>query len=127
MTTTATDDRQLMITVSLQHTPNVSLPPPSPKKKANDQNCSLSVNVSLTARSDLNKLFDGDITSCVVTTSLFTRRDVYTAGLFVTSVNGTSENDKIALNVKFENDVECPKRKVDFFQSFVYFLKYIQS
>ena len=86
------------------------------------------MNVSLTARSDLNKLFDGDVTSCVVTTSLFTRRDVYTAGLFVTSVNGTSENDKIALNVTFESGVECHKRKVGLLSKFcLLFLKYIQS
>ena len=97
--------------------------PSPPPKKANDQNCSLSVNVSLTARSDLNKLFDGDITSCVVTTSLFTRRDVYTAGLFVTLVNGTSENDKIALSVTFENDVECPKRKVGLLSKFCLLFK----
>ena len=72
------------------------------------------MNVSLDTRLDLNKLFDGDVTSCVVTTSLFTQREVYTAGLYVTSVNATSKNDTIALNVTFESDVICHKRKVGF-------------
>ena len=91
------------------------------------QDCSLSVNVSLSARSDLNKLFDDDVTSCVVTMSLFTRRDVYTAGLFVTSVSGTSEKDKIALNITFESDVICLKRKVGLLSMFCLLLKSIKS
>ena len=74
----------------------------------------VSVNVSTSGRTDLGKLFDGNVTSCVVTTSLFTRRDVYTAGLLITSVNATNVNRTIALNVTFERDVICHKRKVGF-------------
>ena len=73
---------------------------------------------------DLNKLFDGNITSCVSTPGLLGSKDVYFAIIHISKYNSTMDQDSIGLKVTFDGMVNCALRKVNLGTYFCFIYPY---
>ena len=62
--------------------------------------------------SDLNKVLDENVTSCVPTLRLLESKDVYSASIHFSKYNSTMDQDNIGLRVTFDEMVNCGLRKV---------------
>ena len=62
---------------------------------------------------DLNKLFDGNTTSCIPTLGLLRSKDVYLTSIHFSKYNSTMDQDNIGLKVTFDGMVNCVSRKVN--------------
>ena len=68
---------------------------------------------------DLNKVFDGNITSCIPTLSLLGDKNLYSGNIHFSKYNSTIEQDNIGLRVTFNGQVKCAYRKVNWWVFFI--------